>query len=93
MLPHVVGGSEAAKGSHPHIVSLQWGPSNSSASHFCAGSILNGIWIVTAGHCSLAVPPYGAFLVKAGKHNIKSTESTEQVRQVIKSIVHEKYEG
>ncbi|XP_012230033.1 trypsin [Linepithema humile] len=93
VFPHVVGGREAVKGSHPHIVSLQWGPSTSTASHFCAGSIIDKQWILTAAHCPLAVPSYGEFVVKAGKHNIKITESTEQVIRVSKSIVHENYQG
>ncbi|XP_078051481.1 trypsin-1-like [Augochlora pura] len=89
--PRVVGGKEANPGQFPWQVSLQWGVV--STSHFCGGSIINSQWVVTAGHCVDAVPNYGRFIVKAGKHSLKSTESAEQTVAVIKSFVHEKYPG
>ncbi|XP_026826871.1 transmembrane protease serine 9 [Ooceraea biroi] len=89
----VVGGSDAPKGGYPYIVSLQWGQTKNSASHFCAGSILNSQWIVTAAHCTQAVPSYGVFLIKAGKHNIKTSENNEQVIEVNNYIEHEQYRG
>ncbi|XP_014483143.1 PREDICTED: trypsin-like [Dinoponera quadriceps] len=93
-LTQVVGGGEAEKSAYPFIVSLQWGPNKNSASHFCAGSILNENWVVTAAHCVQAIPgDVGTFEVKAGKHNIRNVESTEQIVQVLKSWVHEKYAG
>ncbi|XP_051158292.1 trypsin-like [Leptopilina boulardi] len=90
----IVGGSEASKGQFPHQVSLQWGmPPLIKNKHFCGGSIINELWILTAGHCILAVPSYGQFTIKAGKHSLSSTETTEQSIQALKSIVHEKYKG
>ena len=62
-------------------------------SHFCGGAILSDQWIVTAGHCVLAVPSYGDFIVKAGKHDLKLVESTEQSIAVERTFVHEKYTG
>ncbi|CAK9827359.1 unnamed protein product [Anthophora retusa] len=88
----IVGGNEAKPGQYPWQVSLQWGWLF-GYSHFCGGSIINSQWIVTAGHCVLAVPNYGDFIVKAGKHNLKVSEGTEQVVKVEKSFVHEKYNG
>ncbi|XP_017766530.1 PREDICTED: transmembrane protease serine 9-like [Eufriesea mexicana] len=88
----IVGGSEATPGAYPWQVSLQWGWLFGQ-SHFCGGSILNSQWVVTAGHCVLAVPSYGDFVVKAGKHNLKLKESSEQTIKVAKSFVHEKYVG
>ncbi|XP_076632941.1 trypsin-1-like [Colletes latitarsis] len=90
--PRVVGGSEAKPGQFPWQVSLQWGWLF-GYSHFCGGSILNNEWVVTAGHCVLAVPTYGNFVVKVGKHNLKQTEGTEQTIKVLKSFIHEKYNG
>jgi len=43
----IINGYEAAKGEAPYIVSLQ----TTSNSHFCAGSLLDEVTIVTAAHC------------------------------------------
>ncbi|XP_036150167.1 trypsin-1-like, partial [Monomorium pharaonis] len=86
--PQVVGGEEAPEGSYPYIVSLQV-----YNGHFCAGSILNERWVVTAGHCIQAVPSADLITVKAGKHNVNVREATEQAVQVVRGIVHENYRG
>lgn len=86
--PQVVGGEEAPEGAYPFIVSLQM-----LSQHFCAGSILNKDWIITAGHCVKAIPSVNLLRVKAGKHNIKRTENSEQTVKVEKTYVHENYQG
>lgn len=86
-LLQIVGGSEAPKGAYPYIVSLEL-----FNFHLCAGSILNSQWIITAGHCIEAASLFPLY-VKAGKHDLLATESTEQTARVAKSIVHEKYNG
>ncbi|KAL6429922.1 hypothetical protein ACFW04_007639 [Cataglyphis niger] len=84
ILPQIVGGSEAPKNGYPFIVSMQ-----QYGSHFCAGSIINEQWIVTAGHCIFT----DSFIIKAGKHDIQDTEDTEQTVQVANTFVHKKYQG
>ncbi|XP_026826872.1 chymotrypsin-2-like [Ooceraea biroi] len=91
--PQIVGGSKAPQGAYPYIVSLQWGPTKETASHFCAGSILNSQWIITAAHCIQAVPNYGVLLIKAGKNKLSVVESTEQAIEAEKSIPNEQYQG
>ena len=44
----IVGGTAAAAGDFPFIVSLQ-----KSGSHFCGGSLLNARTVLTAGHCAV----------------------------------------
>ncbi|XP_036141381.1 trypsin-1-like [Monomorium pharaonis] len=85
--PQVVGGNEAPVGGYPFIVSLQL-----FSDHFCAGSILNERWIVTAAHCVDAVSP-SLITVKAGKHNVNARENTEQEVSVVRGIIHENYGG
>ncbi|XP_034947316.1 trypsin-like [Chelonus insularis] len=90
----IVGGSEAKKGDFPHQASLQWGiPPLVAYKHFCGGSILSNKWILTAGHCVKAVPSYGSFVVKVGKHAIIETEIGEQVSIVTATYVHLNYTG
>src|SRR5947207_430435 len=52
LAPKVVGGTPAAEGAYPWQVSLvvSW-IADLGAGHFCAGSIYNERWIVTAAHC------------------------------------------
>jgi trypsin len=56
----IVGGTTAAQGDFPFIISLQ-----KNGGHYCGGSLLNGNTVLTAAHCvvgSSASP----FKVRAG---------------------------
>ncbi|XP_069571306.1 ovochymase-2 [Brachyistius frenatus] len=84
----VVGGTEAAHGSHPWLVSLQ-----NRGSHFCGGSILTDRWIMTAAHCftSLSEEFLGGLRVVAGEFDLKADDEEEQVFPIKSVSVHEKY--
>lgn len=61
-LENIVGGTAAATGEFPYIVSLQFIKGNS---HFCGGVLVNAKTVVTAAHCSEAVTP-SAMQARAG---------------------------
>ncbi|XP_054727815.1 lectizyme-like [Anastrepha obliqua] len=81
----IINGYEAQKGEAPYIVSLK------SISHFCAGSIIDENWVLTAAHCLI----YDSFSVVAGLHS-RNDESNVQIRKVTSKsqyVVHEDYGG
>ncbi|NP_001166083.1 serine protease 48 precursor [Nasonia vitripennis] len=90
----IIGGQDALKGEFPHQVSLQWGyPPFVAYSHLCGGSIIDESWILTAAHCVNTLPRSGEFVVRAGKHFIKSNEATEQISLTTEVFIHKNYRG
>ncbi|CAG7827558.1 unnamed protein product, partial [Allacma fusca] len=86
----IVGGSETKPHQYPSIVDVRR-VSGSTTYHSCGGSIFNDRWIITAAHCSTGTP--STYQIVAGDHNINQDEGTEQRRQVVRIIRHEKYNG
>ncbi|XP_017788698.1 PREDICTED: trypsin-like [Habropoda laboriosa] len=91
----IVGGKDAEKGLHPWQVSVHWGDRGRKVAtrHICGGSLLTAGWILTAGHCKTLTPPFGEFLILAGKYKLGVPEETEQSRLVDKVFVHPRYDG
>jgi len=87
----VVGGKPATKGQYPFIVSLQQTRGRQSQ-HFCAASILNELWVLSAAHCGDGISA-SRIIVKAGKNDLKVKEATEQTVKVLKVYIHEAYKG
>ncbi|XP_038561163.1 ovochymase-2 isoform X1 [Micropterus salmoides] len=87
-MARVVGGAEAAYGSHPWLVSLQ-----NRGSHFCGGAILSDRWIMTAAHCfaSLSKEFLSGVRVLVGEFDRRVDDEEEQVFLVKSVSVHEKY--
>ena len=88
----IVGGRNAEPGQFPHIVSIRRKLAGST-SHVCGGSIINEFWILTAGHCITEMPAGTKYAIWAGAHDFSKEESTRQVLDVIKSVVHPDYQG
>uniref|UniRef100_A0A3B4WQS6 Ovochymase 2 n=1 Tax=Seriola lalandi dorsalis TaxID=1841481 RepID=A0A3B4WQS6_SERLL len=84
----VVGGTEAAYGSHPWLqVSLRL-----KGSHFCGGAILTDRWIMTAAHCFTSVSEFlSGVTVAVGEFDRGVDDEEEQVFRVKTVSVHEKY--
>ncbi|XP_076048102.1 trypsin-1-like [Oratosquilla oratoria] len=90
----IVGGQMSTPGEFPYMVSYQditWG----SAYHFCGGSIYDENNIITAAHCiqfkNLDDPRN--VQVVAGEYNLAYFEGNEQVKRVIKIVLHEDYDS
>ncbi|XP_040294867.1 trypsin-like [Bufo bufo] len=76
----IVGGSTCTKGSAPYQASLNAGY------HFCGGSLINNLWVVSAAHCFKT-----NIQVRLGEHNIAVSEGTEQFISSAKVIRHSRY--
>merc|ERR1712002_875981 len=63
----IVGGYECPRHSVPYQVSLNAGY------HFCGGSLISSLWVVSAAHCYKS-----RIQVRLGEHNIAVNEGTEQ---------------
>uniref|UniRef100_UPI003AACEE47 ovochymase-2 n=1 Tax=Centroberyx gerrardi TaxID=166262 RepID=UPI003AACEE47 len=85
----VVGGTEAAYGSHPWLVSLQ-----NKGSHFCGGAILTDRWIMTAAHCfaSMSKEFLSGVRVVVGEFDRRVRDEEEQAFLIKTVSVHEKYQ-
>ncbi|KAM4636461.1 trypsin-like [Discoglossus pictus] len=76
----IVGGYTCTKNSVPYIVSLN------SGYHFCGGSLINNLWVVSAAHCYKS-----SVQVRLGEHNIGVSEGTEQFISSSRVIRHPNY--
>ncbi|KXJ21858.1 prostasin [Exaiptasia diaphana] len=86
----IVGGEESKQGSWPWQIALFI-----NGTHYCGGSLINDMWVVTAGHCvawphdNTDHPEY--FTVKLGEHKLREFEEYEKSRNVEKIVLHPGY--
>uniref|UniRef100_A0A3Q2ZL72 Zgc:100868 n=1 Tax=Kryptolebias marmoratus TaxID=37003 RepID=A0A3Q2ZL72_KRYMA len=80
----IVGGQEAPAGSWPWQVSLQ------QSAHFCGGSLINNLWVLTAAHCVPSGNPAG-LTVFLGLQSLQGSNPNKVSRTVAQIIVHPDY--
>ncbi|CAO1367849.1 unnamed protein product [Diamesa hyperborea] len=96
MEPFIVGGQDAVPHSAPYMISLQFLRRNGLFGHSCGGSIINPMWILSAGHCITLTPRepvVDTFKIIAGQHDLSTDSGNEQVRDVVAWAIHENYTG
>ena len=87
----IVGGSDAAYGEFPYLVSLLHKPTIGFKSHFCGGSIYDETTVVTAAHCCRAHNPTTVSVLAGDYHRQGHTDPYEQEVEVAHMLVHEYY--
>ncbi|KAM4614367.1 chymotrypsin A-like [Discoglossus pictus] len=80
----IINGEDAVPHSWPWQVSLQ----DRTRFHFCGGSIINELWVITAAHCSVIPNSDVAVL---GEHSRVSDEEDIQTIDIVKFIIHPEY--
>ncbi|XP_071419702.1 hyaluronan-binding protein 2 isoform X2 [Pithys albifrons albifrons] len=87
-LKKIYGGSKARAGKHPWMASVQMKTPDGNE-HFCGGVLIKSCWVLTAGHCFEDMREN--IQVALGKQNLKKKELHEQIFDVEKIIIHDKY--
>lgn len=83
-IPKIVNGTNAHIAEFPYLVSIQY-----NASHSCAGSLLNDLWIVTAAHCLYA--PADQMTIEYATSEISDGFDGTKIAYVEKFIQHEEW--
>ncbi|KAM8717144.1 hypothetical protein ACLKA7_003935 [Drosophila subpalustris] len=84
----VVGGVSASTNAAPYAVSMQY-----KGTHYCAASILNANWLVTAAHCLMNKAQVLGSTLVAGSNAVAGTASTTQKRTITYFVVNDLYTG
>ncbi|XP_005508242.2 hyaluronan-binding protein 2 isoform X1 [Columba livia] len=87
-LKRIYGGAKTTAGKHPWMASLQIKTAEGSE-HQCGGVLIEACWVLTAAHC--ITQPAGYLEVALGKQNLQKRENQEQIFDVEKIIIHNKY--
>ncbi|XP_038209474.1 coagulation factor IX-like [Zerene cesonia] len=83
----IVGGEKARAGTFPYQVSLR--KNDTKEFHFCGGSIIRPMWIMTAAHCTFDVNAKDMTVV-AGSIKLSSGGERYKVKQIMN---HEDYDN
>ncbi|XP_053957034.1 lectizyme [Anastrepha ludens] len=93
--PKLLAKHEAIPHSAPYIVSIQRMTPDNGLVHYCAGTIINEHWILTAAHCLTSEEAVENSLIVAGCHDLHGSNEGDcvQVRTIDHHVRHELYLG
>ncbi|XP_013113023.1 lectizyme [Stomoxys calcitrans] len=86
---------EAEPHSAPSVVSIQLMTPDEGLVHYCAGTIINEHWILTAAHCLTNPQMVANSVIVAGCHDIHSSDESHnvQLRHIDYFVSHDLYLG
>ncbi|XP_017581264.1 hyaluronan-binding protein 2-like [Pygocentrus nattereri] len=86
----IYGGLKALPGAQPWQTSVQIRQKGTSLpfKHVCGGILIKPCWVMTAGHC---IDKRQEFRVILGSLDLGKIEASQQVVEVVETIVHEQY--
>ncbi|XP_028278512.1 hyaluronan-binding protein 2-like [Parambassis ranga] len=89
-ITRIFGGLKVSPGAIPWQVSIQVKPKGSTGpfKHICGGVLIQGCWVLTAGHC---IQKNMNMQVVMGSLALSNVESSTQTIEVERAIVHENY--
>ncbi|SPP83865.1 transmembrane protease serine 9 [Drosophila guanche] len=87
---------EATPHTAPYVVSIQMMTPDQGLVHYCAGTVINEHWILTAAHCLNSPQTVENSVIVAGSHDIhdhRGEAANIQMRHIDYYIRHELYLG
>ncbi|MEC7120170.1 MAG: serine protease [Pseudomonadota bacterium] len=91
--PKIVNGNTADIGQFPWQVALSQSTSDLYLGQFCAGTIIDAEWVITAAHCvdNIRLPTKPLFIA-AGVTDLRADQEQAQIIAVDQIIIHPQFE-
>ena len=90
--PLIVGGVKTKNGEFPHMVSLGWTSLDQTLEFKCGGSLISGLFVLTAAHCARS-DGASPSIIRLGDQNLRSRNDgrTEVDIPIAEFVKHESY--